>query len=75
MSGDFHDRDNFAGRFARVYLMRRYPSYKSRAAYLSNYNIWRQFSDRKDPKRQAMDFSTWSILSKRKKRKYEPFDI
>ena len=29
--------------------------------------------DRKDAKRQAMDFSTWIILSRRKKRKYEPF--
>lgn len=74
MSGDFlHDWDKFAARFANVYLARRWPSYKSRSAYLSNYNVWYQNHDRKDAKRQTMDFSTWYIVSKRKRVKYEPF--
>jgi hypothetical protein len=74
MSRDFlHDWDKFAGRFARVYLERRFPRYKKRAAYLSNYNLWGQFHDRKDAKTKDMNFGRWQICSARKGLKFNPF--
>lgn len=64
--------DMFAFHHCRVYLRRRKrPTWLGKG--LSSHEVWLIFHDRKDAKRQSMDFSTWIILSRRKKRKYEPF--
>lgn len=75
MSGDFRD---FALSFTRVYSLRRGSFLYRKKIPLLTASMpeairWKAFRDRKDAKRQTMEFTTWSILSKRKRRKYEPF--